>query len=450
MSFAFFSNSKATNNDELTYKPIFVEQGIPVEWLRRGIDPKQTILMRQVAEKVELPRYHISQPRIHRTSLATNKELLKLNGDLTWHKALFDKGPGYYYAKCPQEPHDGECVEFVDIVFTLNGEHHTHQEVYEKYHEDGRIEMGVTKAQLFKIIGDKIDTKRKDFHIMPKHIEVIDVYSTLPVTVDLTLKSRINGQHFQSWAQSKGITSISDASKKANEFIHLLVPPKQNGELPESKRTIFVASEEHNSPSFAEYINIDFDSLIKQISLFKTTSPEGMPVYKFITPVAEETNFSLPFWFLLNEWVYIKANTNTAGWGGGEYKLNHLISDSQNSFIYVSQKILNDIIAERKKEHAHHIHLMNLSDVVLEATPYLGKKSWEDYKHIIEKNRKHALDNDDQLYARFQCTVRIGFEKYSGAIPEADALITSELSQLNINRNNPYGANGSTGASQWD
>jgi hypothetical protein len=415
------------------------EDDIPVEYDTRGSNPALTVPLTSSPIKVEAAKEHYSQPRLHKTAFATHGELHSLNKKLNWRQALFENGPGYYYAKCPQAPHVAEKVDYIDVAFMLPSEYVTHSDFFEDYASKGKVALPIIKSQLFKFLSDKIDHTRKDYHVMPKHIQVLDVYSTLPVSFDLTLKSRVTSTSWQSWSQPRGVGNVNSENSRGNKFINLVIPPEFKGELPEARRTIFVADERHNEPNFLEYINLDFDVLLKQLATLKT-SYNGMQVYKIVTPVAEETNFSLVFWFVLNEWPYIKSRTNAAGWGGGEYQLNHFVTDNQSSYIFISTKILNELINERMKAHAHGEHLMNLTDVVVELTPLLGDKGWKDYEAIVKKRRKDLVDSDDRVYAKFLAIIRIAFERYAGAVPEADAAPVAGISRMGL-KNDDSGAN---------
>lgn len=375
-------------------------------------------------------RHHVARPKIYKTVFADPLQLKAHNKGYNWRRALFDKGgPGYYFAKFPQRPHIGGGVEYMDLVFTLPSERSTHNDFHEEHAQSGCVELTITKGQLFPLINDKIDVKRRDFHIMPKHIVMLDAYSTLPVSFDVTLNSRVGQTTLNCWSQPHGITNVSDPTQRANKFTHLVLPPGHNGELPQSRNTMFVASDEYNSAEFAEYINVDFDNLRKQLAQLKYMH-DNMPTYRFICPLAEETNFSLPFWFLLNEWSEIRSRTAKVGWNKPETKLNHILKDGQNEFLMVSAKIMNDILDQRAEEHRHSKYLMNLTEVTLQLKPLLGQKGWEEYRSIA-KQRNELFESNDARYARFMATVRIAYERFDGAAPDTDD-IGASLNNLSM------------------
>lgn len=402
---------------------------IPVEVIEREEDPMHVYPLKIEPCETIRPRYHISNPHLYRTDHGTREELLKINNNLNWKNALFGRScPGYYFGKFPEPIHRGGFVNYMDLVFTLPSERITHSQFYDEHAKLGRVELTITKAQLFKLIENKIDTKRRDFHIIPKHIEVVEADSTLPITLDLTLKSQLPNSAFNIWSTPHGICSYHDPTNRANKFTHVTVRPNHHGEMATSKNLVFRADDSQNLPSFSQYINLDFDNLLAQISKMKVMH-EAVPVYKFICPLPDELNFSLPFWFLLNEWSEIKARTTRAF--SSELKLNHLSNDGINNYILVSQKVLNEIIANRSVEYSHSTHLMNLNQVVLVITPLLGEQGWKDYRDILGARNTDLGNSNDLKYARFQCTIRIAYEQYSGAVPDADD-VTSSLHLLKM------------------
>lgn len=409
----------------------YASNDVPPEVQARFLDKDQ--VKRLLPDPIEYipPRHHVAYPSIYTTTVADSNQMRKLNTGFNWKNALFGSrgAPGYYFPKFPQRPHIGGNVEYMDLVFTLPNERVPHGEFQEEHSASGSVELTITKGQLLPFVGDKIDVKRRDFHLMPKHIVLLDVHSTLPITLDVTLKSKVGNKDFNCWSQPRGVTNASDPVQRANKFTHLVLAPNFSGAVADSKNTMFVAGDEYNNPDFSEYINVDFDSLKKQLSQLKYTN-DSMPVFRFICPLADETNFSLPFWFLLNEWSEVRIRTAKVGWNRPELKLNHILKDGLNEYIMVSSKILLEILEQRADEHKHSKYLMNVTEITLELKPLLGERGWKEYKKIADARSAYDSGNEMQ-YARFTATVRIAYERYDGATPETDD-VNNSLNNLNV------------------
>ena len=190
--------------------------------------------------------------------------------------------------------------------------------------------------------------KRNDYHIIPQCIEVLRVQSTLPISLDITLQSKISKTDYQSWSTSRGVSSFNGNANRANDTIHTVIPPDHKGDLG-TTGTIYVASDLHNRPEFARYIHVDFDALQKEFQATRVDLPaNGYPVYRIVAPDQNEATFSIAFWFIVEHWPATIARSLQLGLVS--LPINTLLEEQKGEVILLSQQVVDSIIAEKREK----------------------------------------------------------------------------------------------------
>lgn len=366
-----------------------------------------------------MQKYTKWAPVIAAHDMASETELDQLNDNCSYQTALFDSNNacGYFHAPCPVVPLTERSLHYFDLNFSLPSEVQSIMEFTKKYERTG-IVLTVTGSQLAPLLNSKVDMKRSDFHILPVGIEVIHASSNLPISFDLTLSSSSakKGQPV-SWSEAHGVCNAGDA------VTHVVIPPYQNGELPSHAPYIYKCSNDINTASFAQWMQIDIDQLLADILNKPTEVVNGIPVIKFVLPHADEKRFNRVDWFLVTEWWRIVHRTDEMGLAlNTEWKINQLQKDDQGKFVLIPTVVLKDIIYSKRTRFNKQKVLMNLSEVTLHADPVLGVGGWRDLATFADTQAKHGNLSDCSQIARFNVTVRVAYEPWKGVLSEKERM----------------------------
>jgi hypothetical protein len=283
------------------------------------------------------------------------------------------------------------------------------------------VELVLAKDQILSGAGscDRKQFGHRGYHIVPVHIEVVDVENSMPITWNVELSSSMavrgnaNGgggaTQWKRWRSAPGCCNSGDR-QALNSY--MLGPCAQK--VNKCTRTLYTAPEKLNTPDFSRWITADFVHLQTAFNQLKPMQYDGMQcwIVKCPQPTDRPENISdVIFWFIASHFDELVEMTSLFGSTyGKKIDIFNKLTQSQTGepCVWVVRRVVEDMLKMRARDYDKDEMLMNLDQVKLTITPALRTQGWQD----LYKMSKNELTPHDP-YARLRVSVRLVYHEYA-------------------------------------
>lgn len=269
-------------------------------------DKIQKVILNKV--KSVQPDVFVVDPHVHKYDVASveqirmsndylrdvdGREEVDQNGQpmyLTWFNSFMEAGnQKQFNVRWPLPLHitTGE-IHHIDLVFQTPSEVTTCENFFLGHkaiaNSEGEFKLKFTGQQLNALFARTVKgVDRNQHHIIPLKIERRMLRSNLPVTYECRLTaSRPRNNNTTApvyWSTGLGGQSYG-AHQSGVDSVHQIISPGQQSST--ERETLFVASNQYNSPDFARWVNVDRDDLLNDLK--KARSNENDPFVQVRCP----------------------------------------------------------------------------------------------------------------------------------------------------------------------
>jgi hypothetical protein len=233
------------------------------------------------------------------------------------------------------------------------------------------IEMVIPKARIAELLDlPRNLSNHHGYHVIPLHIEVVDVHSSLPVSLSVDFMStRAKASTFKTWQKQS----------------YILAPDAKA--VPRRTGLLYAAPEELNHEDCSRFLVADFTHMASSFNQLKVVNQEGVVAVVIACPQPTDTNMTdVSFWFMVSYFDEIVKATDEFGnqMGKNTSLFNKVATGTggSNSCVWVIKKVLMDLLQAKALKFARDELLMNIDAFKLVCTPLLKHTGWDELARI--------------------------------------------------------------------
>lgn len=315
------------------------------------------------------------------------------------------------------------------------------------------ILMTFSKEELRKAFQLEADVwKHNGFHIIPYLAEIVDVESSFPISLDLSLvntnappptgRSSSSSYktdtafHQNTFNTFKGIVHSNDIC--VNNNTGSVIGPEATS-IPLKMSTLLRASEHVNTADFPRWIAARSDDLLSAVNNARATDSTApiqlvqigsMHCYRIILPGALDTINIKPIqWFALAYFSEIYQKTNEmlapkfdkASLSSSDFDRINEVADfmipnkggAVVKVVYLYKDAFLAVMKSKIETYRRSAHAMCLNSLTLSASPLNRSHGWTDLINIAKTREQMGDIHKLNYYARLRVSVRVSYQPFA-------------------------------------
>jgi hypothetical protein len=291
------------------------------------------------------------------------------------------------------------------------------------------IDLKADFTQLQQAMGLK-STHSNGYHILPVHIDVIDVYSSLPVTMSAKLftnqavkpdtGSSTTAAPVEWKSPCSALQQVNTVYRNGGKSNGVVFAPRAK-HVPEKMGVIYTADNIVSDSDFPRWISADVINLKRQLRGMTPVLMNSVPLVMIMCPPVKEDGQPVMvdsiFWFVVAHIEEIKTATANhfmdRDINFDVQKVNHIFSNEQGLAILVPQAVLLQVLKDKECMYEKDRLLMNLESMHLQIEPVLRNLGWKEMEDIGKELEATKVGYDEANYARLRVSVRIIYQEYN-------------------------------------